>query len=271
MLGGRLDERVVANASGFAPRAREAEHTGRGGIIQFDIDPNIIGKVVRPTYAVIGDLCETLLLLLAHLEGGKKKRTMWIQQIKQWKREYSFQSFDPPSTRDNQIFPQQIVAELDCQTASSKRQTIITTGVGQHQMWTAQHYLFRSPRSFITSGGLGTMGFGLPAAIGAKLARFDDQVIDVDGDASFCMTMEEALTASQHDIPVKVVVFNNQRQAMISQLQKSDYGGRECFAQQQNPDFVQPVSSMRWEGRRCEVLQELPSCMHWLLACQGPA
>lgn len=270
VFGARLDERVVANSSGFAPKARAAEQTGRGGIIQFDIDPNIIGKVVRPTYAVIGDLCETLLLLLTHLDGGKK-RARWIQQIEQWKREYSFQRFDPPPTRNNQIFPQQIVAELDYQTASSKRQTIITTGVGQHQMWTAQRYLFRSRRSFITSGGLGTMGFGLPAAIGAKLARPDHQVIDLDGDASLCMTMEEALTASQNDIPVKVVVFNNQRQAMISQLQKSDYGGRECFVQQQNPDFVQLVSSMGWEGRRCDVLQELPSCMHWLLACQRPA
>lgn len=270
VFGARLDERVVANSSGFAPKAREAEKAGRGGIIQFDINPNMIGKVVRPTYTVIGDLCETLLLLLTHLDGGKK-RTRWIQQIQQWKREYSFQSCDPPPTKNGPIFPQQIVAELDCQTASSKRQTIITTGVGQHQMWTAQRYLFRSPRSFITSGGLGTMGFGLPAAIGAKLARSDHQVIDVDGDASFCMTMEEALTASQHNIPVKVVVFNNQRQAMISQLQKSDYGGRECFAQQQNPDFVQLVSSMGWEGWRCGVPQELPSCMHRLMACQGPA
>ena len=115
------------------------------------------------------------------------------------------------------------------------------------------------------------MGFSLPAAIFAKLARPDHQVIDVDGDASFCMTMEEALTAAQHGVPVKVVVFNNQRQAMISQLQKSDYGGRECFAQQQNPDFVQLVSSMGWEGQHCGVLQELPSCMHWLLSCQRPA
>ena len=271
VFGARLDERVVANASGFAPKAREAEQTGRGGIIQFDIDPNMIGKVVRPTYTVIGDLCETLLLLLAHLDGGEKKRTGWIQQIQQWKREYSFQSRDPPPTRNKPIFPQQIIAELDCQTASSKHQTIITTGVGQHQMWTAQRYFFRNPHSFITSGGLGTMGFGLPAAIGAKLARSDHQVIDVDGDASFCMTMEEALTASQYNIPVKVVVFNNQRQAMISQLQKADYGGRECFAQQQNPDFVQLISSMGWEGRRCGILQDLSSCMHWLLACQGPA
>ena len=268
VLGARLDDRVVGNPAGFAPLAQEAGRCGRGGIIHFDVNPETVAMVIKPTDVIVGDLSETLPMLLSQL-GEQPPRDAWLSQIQQWKRQLPFRV--PLSNSQERVTPQQVLAELDRQTSTIKHCTTVTAGVGQHQMWAAQRFRFKSPRSMITSGSLGTMGFGLPAAIGAQIDRPGHTVIDIDGDASFCMTMEELLTASQYNLPIKVIVFNNSTQGMISQLQRANYGGRVCYNSQINPDFVQLARSMKCEGQRCESSEGLAGSIQWLLQCQGPA
>ncbi|KAE8147236.1 acetolactate synthase [Aspergillus avenaceus] len=260
-IGARLDERATGKAAGFAPRARN--------IIHLDINPDTVGKVIKPTELIIGNISMTLPSLITRLKKGRD-RSEWLSQVQDWKSQYCL---GVPSAKEKQqhVLPQKIVAELSRCTESTKHRTIITTGTGQHQMWMAQRYRFKRPRSLITSGSLGTMGYGLPSAIGAQLAKPDHLVIDVDGDASLCMTMAELLTASQNNIPVKVVIFNNDQQAMIAQLQHSDYNGRLCHTKQASPDFVQLAQSMKCQGRQCTSREKLGDCIDWLIGCQGPA
>jgi acetolactate synthase-1/2/3 large subunit len=268
VFGARLDERAVGSPTGYAPQAREAARSGLGGIIQFDFKPESVAKVVKPTQLIVGDLSVTLPLLLSRLER-KDNRDPWLDQVKKWKKDYAFKI--PQTDLASLCTPQQVIAEVDHQTASIKQCTTVTTGVGQHQMWAAQRYHFRFPHSFITSGSLGTMGFGLPAAIGAQVAQPNHTVIDIDGDASFCMTMEELLTASQHNIPIKVIVLNNDTQGMIAQLQRADYDGRICYNRQTNPNFVLLAESMGCGSKQCATSGELSDCIQWLLECRGPA
>jgi acetolactate synthase-1/2/3 large subunit len=268
VLGARLDDRVVGEPAGFAPKAKEAGQLGRGGIVHFDLNPSTVGKIIEPTQIIIGDLSESLPILLGCL-NEQQSRDEWLDQIQQWKKQHAFQV--PQTSRQSRATPQQAITELYLQTSLSKNCTTLTTGVGQHQMWAAQRYRYKTPCSFITSGSLGTMGFGLPAAIGAQIARPDHTVIDIDGDASFCMTMEELLTASQYNIPIKVVIFNNNTQGMIAQIQRSGYGGRVCYNCQANPDFVQLAHAMGCESQRCRSLGELRGCIRWLLERRKPA
>ncbi|KAE8353521.1 acetolactate synthase [Aspergillus coremiiformis] len=260
VIGARLDERATGKATDFAPEARD--------IVQLDINPETVGKVIQPTDLIVGDLSGTLSMLLPKLAPVYRKK--WLAQIQHWKAEHSL-SIPPTPGQQQCAIPQQVIAELNRQTDAIKHRTIITTGVGQHQMWVAQRYRWRHSRSLITSGSLGTMGYGLPAAIGAQIAKPDHVVIDVDGDASFSMTMEELMTASEHQIPVKAIIFNNGRQAMVTQLQLADYHGRVCYSQQKNPDFVALAHSMWCQARQCRSLDTLAACIQWLLDCQGPA
>ncbi|KAI9042668.1 thiamine pyrophosphate-binding protein [Aspergillus affinis] len=269
-IGARLDERVVGNPQGFALSARVK---GAGGIIQFDISSNTIGKVVQPTEIILGDLSESLPLIIPDLKY-KAHRRVWLARINRWKTENTIPrhlSPAPNTHRDLDPLPQQVVAELNRQTSHLKHNLLVSSGVGQHQMWAAKYLEWHPGRPFITSGGLGTMGFGLPAAIGAKLAQPDCEVIDIDGDASFCMTMAELLTASQHGVAVKVIILNNSQQGMITQLQRSSYGGRECHARQANPDFVALAHCMDCQGARHMPGQDLSASICWLLRCQSPA
>ncbi|KAJ5553099.1 acetolactate synthase [Penicillium frequentans] len=267
VLGARLDERAVGDPSGFAPQARKSALDGKGGILQFEIDLEIVGKVVKPTEVIHGDLSETLpIILLGLVQQGRER---WLDQIQIWKKEDSLHF---PVHRENSVaLPQQVILEIGRQTSLVKNPTFITTGVGQHQMWAAKYYQWRYPRSLATSGSLGTMGFGLPAAIGAQIALPDHIVIDVDGDASFCMTMEELLTASQYNTPIKVIILNNEKEGMITQLQQADYGGRVCHDRPRNPQFVDLTQSMGCQGRRCFDLFDLRESIEWLLQCEGPA
>ncbi|KAE8359134.1 thiamine diphosphate-binding protein [Aspergillus caelatus] len=228
-LGARLDERVVSDLESFAPKAMEAEQNSRGGIIQFDIEPDNVNKVVQVTEAVLGDLNDTLPL-------GSIPR--------------------PPNLTAH-ILPSHVPIEVNRQTNLSSVPTIVTTGVGQHQMWATRCYRWRSPRTLITSGDLGTMGFGVPAAIGAKIGCTDSKVINIDGDGSFSMTMQELLTASQHNVKIKVIIFNNEEQKMMTHLK--------------NPDFVTLAQSFGCEARRCHLVEELESSIHWLLEVECPA
>jgi acetolactate synthase-1/2/3 large subunit len=267
-LGARLDERVVSNPNLFAQKAREAEQKSQGGIVHFDIDPDNVNKVVKVTEAVYGNLSDTLPLLISHIQK-RKYHAAWLKQIQAWKRQYPFPYKPPDST--TQVLPPQVLIELNRQTNLSCTRTVLTTGVGQHQMWTARCYRWGSPRTFITSGSLGTMGFGLPAAIGAKLGCPDSLVIDIDGDGSFCMTMEELLTASQYNLRIKVIIFNNGEQRMITQFQQTYYNGRVAYSRQKNADFVTLAQSMGCEGRRCVLPEELENSIRWLLETERPA
>jgi acetolactate synthase-1/2/3 large subunit len=267
VIGARLDERAVGNADGFAPKARDKDGGGRG-IVHFDINAAKLGKVIKPTEIIIGDLSETLPILLSRLKPGKE-RGEWLDQIQMWKKAYSLQV--PPSTRNSRPHPQQVVAELNRQTIPMKSSTTITTGVGQHQMWTSQHFRCTHPHSLITSGSPSTMGFSLPAAIGAKLALPDQQVIAVDCDSSFCTTIEELMTALLYQIQIKVIVFNNRQPGIIFPMQRSNYGAKSYCDVQTNTDFDRLARSVGYQGQRCESIEQLPHSIFWLLRCRGPA
>jgi acetolactate synthase I/II/III large subunit len=201
-VGARFDDRITGDVTRFAPHAQ---------IIHIDIDPASISKSVKVNIPVVGDAKIILTELLKYVEP--RDRTEWFAKIDEWKRKY-------PLTYDNNgdgIKPQYVIEEIGRQT---NHQAIITTGVGQHQMWAAQFYQFSKPRHFITSGGLGTMGFGFPAAIGAQIARPDATVVDIDGDNSFAMTLNEISTAVELNLPVKIAILNNGFMGMVRQWQE---------------------------------------------------
>ncbi len=263
-VGARFDDRVTGNIAKFAPGARQAEREGRGGIIHFDIAPEQINKAVPVTLGVEGDARKNLELLLPMLESPD--RMEWLEQLSEWKRKYPFRYKD--DDREFHMKPQAVIEELHRQTQGD---AILTTGVGQHQMWAAQFYQFRYPRQWITSGGLGTMGFGVPASIGAKLGRPDKQVINIDGDGSFCMTGIEMVTAAQYGIAAKTIILNNDFQGMVKQWQDLFYEERYSHTQMHNPDFVKLVDAMNCKGLRCTKKADLPDAIARLLEHEGPA
>jgi acetolactate synthase-1/2/3 large subunit len=199
----------------FAPAAKAAAAQGRGGIIHFEIQPKNINKVVDAQIPILGDVIDNLAHLVPLIKFSP--RTEWFADVYKWKTSYPF-TYEP-SAPGARMKPQEVIEELDKQTASYKEDVIISTGVGQHQMWAAQHFRWRHPRTMVTSGGLGTMGFGLPGGIGAKVAAPNKTVVDIDGDASFSMTAMELATASAYNIGIKALVLNNEFQGMVVQWQ----------------------------------------------------
>ncbi|OIW32219.1 acetolactate synthase [Coniochaeta ligniaria NRRL 30616] len=270
-LGGRFDDRVTGAITKFAPAAKAAAAEGRGGIVHFEIMPKNINKVVQATEAVEGDVASNLQQLLPHVEiRTMADRKPWFDQINAWKKKWPLGDFER-AERSGMIKPQTLIEELSNLTADRKEQTIISTGVGQHQMWTAQHFRWRYPRTMITSGGLGTMGYGLPAAIGAKVARPDALVIDIDGDASFNMTLTELSTAAQFNIGVKVIVLNNEEQGMVTQWQNLFYEDRYSHTHQKNPDFMKLSDAMGIQHRRVSKPEDVVDALKWLIDSDGPA
>lgn len=267
-LGARFDDRVTGNVAKFAPAARAAAAEGRGGIVHFEIMPKNINKVVQATEAVEGDVADNLAALLPHIREVSA-RPEWFGQINEWKKRFPFNAFNR-DTSNGLIKPQVVMEELSRQTAHMKDKTIITTGVGQHQMWAAQHYRWRHPRSMISSGGLGTMGYGLPSAIGAKVAKPDHLVVDIDGDASFNMTLTEMSTIAQFDIGVKVIVLNNEEQGMVTQWQTLFYEKRYSHTHQKNPDFVKLSEAMGVPAIRASKPEELSDKIKQLIEHEGP-
>lgn len=259
---------VAGNVAKFAPQARAAAMEKRGGIVHFEIMPKNINKVVQATEAVEGDVATNLALLLPFV-NEKSSRPEWFSQINDWKERLPF-AYEK-ETPDGLIKPQSVIAKLSTITQDMKERTIITTGVGQHQMWTAQHFRWRHPRTMITSGGLGTMGFGLPAAIGAKVARPDALVIDIDGDASFSMTLTELSTAAQFQIGVKIIILNNEEQGMVTQWQSLFYEDRFAHTHQKNPDFVKLSEAMGVQAERCISPNDVDAKLKWLIESDGPA
>ncbi len=270
-LGARFDDRVTGNIPRFAPQAKAAALEKRGGIVHFEIMPKNINKVVQATEAVEGDVASNLATLLPKVEAkSMEDRKEWFGQINAWKKAFPLNHY-AKAERDELIKPQTVIEELSNLTAHRKQDTIISTGVGQHQMWTAQHFRWRHPRTMVTSGGLGTMGFGLPAAIGAKVARPDALVVDIDGDASFNMTLTEMSTAKQFNIGVKIIVLNNEEQGMVTQWQNLFYEDRYAHTHQQNPDFQLLAQAMGIQTRRCIKPDDVVDSLKWLIDSEGPA
>jgi len=253
-LGARFDDRVTGNISKFAPVAKKAAIEGKGGIIHFEIAPKNINKVVQATEAVEGDVTTNLKSFIP-LVSKVESRPSWFDQIKKWKQKYPYDY--QRETPDSKIKPQTLISELSRLCNESGKETIVTTGVGQHQMWAAQHWTWKNPRTFITSGGLGTMGYGLPSAIGAQVAKPDAIVIDIDGDASFNMTLMEMSSAVQANAPVKVVVLNNEEQGMVTQWQSLFYEHRYSHTHQTNPDFGLLSQAMGFKSIRIEEQSEM--------------
>ncbi|MHC5061145.1 MAG: biosynthetic-type acetolactate synthase large subunit [Planctomycetota bacterium] len=220
-VGARFEDRVTGKLKTFAPHAR---------VVHIDIDPASISKNVHVDIPVVGDAKTTLAELTKEVEY--RDRTEWFAKIADWKKKYPLR-YD---TNAGTIKPQHVIEEVYRQTKGLE--ATIVTGVGQHQMWAAQFYKFARPRQFISSGGLGTMGFGLPAAIGAQIALPGRTVVDIDGDSSFNMTLNELATAVQYELPVKVCILNNGYMGMVRQWQELFYGKRYSNSSLQNPDFA---------------------------------
>lgn len=265
-LGARFDDRVTGNLKSFAPEAVLAAKENRGGIIHFDILPRNINKVVQVTEPVLGDIKDTLPQLTKHITFAP--RTEWFDSINNWKKNHPFAY--SPSKEGGLLKPQAVLAELNKQLAKYNGNVIVTTGVGQHQMWAAQYIRWTKPRTFITSGGAGTMGFGLPAAIGAKVACPDKVVIDVDGDASLTMTIAELITAVQYNIGVKVLLLNNNFLGMVKQWQDLFYDERHSQTKMFNPDFALLAQSMGATGLCLSDQKDIASTIDKFLTTEGP-
>jgi acetolactate synthase-1/2/3 large subunit len=242
-IGVRFDDRVTGALNKFAPHAE---------IVHVDIDPSSLSKNVRAHVAITGDARSVMRQMLEEL--GQKKISvphLWWEQIRGW------QQLEPLSYQRSRdvIKPQMLCEEL---ARVTRGRAIVTTDVGQHQMWLAQYYPFREPRQSITSGGLGTMGFGLPAAIGAQLAFPDRQVVAFVGDGGFQMTAQELATAVQYGTNTKVVVMNNNYLGMVRQWQEKFYASRYSEVDLSGgPDFVKLADAYGARGLRATHPSEL--------------
>ena len=258
-IGVRFDDRVTGKISAFAPKAK---------IIHIDIDPTSIRKNLPVTVPIVGDCRITLqrlngLLKNAKLGPLKKKRAPWLEQIEKWRAAKPLNY-----VQTDTIKPQFVVEKIYEMT---KGKAIITTEVGQNQMWTAQYYHFEQPNTFITSGGLGCMGFGLPAAIGAQIAQPDKLVIDIAGDGSIQMNIQEMATAVQYKLPVKVAVLNNGYLGMVRQWQELFY--ERCYActeMSTAPDFVKLAEAFGAVGLRASRPEEVEQVLRSGLSTPRP-
>ncbi|MCI0529716.1 MAG: biosynthetic-type acetolactate synthase large subunit [Nitrospira sp.] len=222
-LGARFDDRITGKVSEFAKHAK---------IVHVDIDAVEISKIIHAHIPIRGDVKRVLTLMLKKLEGIKLKiRDKWHQQIREWKTQHPLTYLNP----EDYVMPQYVVEQI---YEATKGEAIITVGVGQHQMWAAQYYRFQAPRHWVSSSGLGTMGFGFPAAIGAKVAYPNKTVFTIDGDGSFQMTIQELATAVDYHIPVKIAILNNRFLGMVRQWQQLFFKGRYSHTFLGSPDFT---------------------------------
>ncbi|HYF21450.1 MAG TPA: biosynthetic-type acetolactate synthase large subunit [Ramlibacter sp.] len=256
-VGARFDDRITGKLADFAPQARK---------VHIDIDPANIDKVVKVDAALVGDCAEVLDALLEVLgpPPNPARLTAWWQRIDGW-RARDCLAFTP---HGEHILPQHLMASLAGQLRG--RDAIVSTDVGQHQMWAAQYLPIEGPRRWLTSGGAGTMGYGLPAAIGAQVAHPDKTIVCVTGDASILMNIQELSTATQHATPVKVVLANNGYMGMVRQWQQLIHGNRISHSWNAAlPDFVQLARAFGWGARSVDDPADLEDALAECLAHQG--
>jgi len=259
-IGARFDDRVTGKISGFAPKAK---------IIHIDVDPTSISKNVVVDIPIVGD-CKNALQKLVHmfekdpLENIDESRAAWFEQIHEWRQTYPL-----VYKQERDIIKPQFVVEKLYELSNGN--AIITTEVGQNQMWTAQYYHFNHPRTLLTSGGLGTMGYGLPAAIGAQVAFPDRLVIDVAGDGSIQMNIQELITAVCNGLPVKVAILNNKYLGMVRQWQELFYAKNYCATcLDAAPDFVKLAESYGAVGLRASTPEEVEPVIREAFSIKKP-
>ena len=260
-VGARFSDRVTGKVSEFAPHAK---------IIHIDIDPAEIGKIINPVVPIVGDAKGVLAAInerLAKADAQPIDRT-WVDDVFSWRERWPFY------TSDFSDYPNAIAPEVVLHKLSQKldpEASIVTTEVGQHQMWAHQNIHREHARTFISSGGLGTMGFGFPAAIGAKIGCPESEVVCVAGDGSFQMNSQEMATAKINDVPVKVLIIDNRALGMVHQWQSLFYNKRYSFTElADNPDFVKLADAYGWRARRVEKPEDVDAALDEMLASKEP-
>jgi len=259
-LGSRFDDRVTGRLDAFAPNARK---------VHVDIDRSSINKTVRIDLGIVADVghvLEDMVRVWKARQHPKPDTSEWWRRIEGWR---AVRSLDFPEGNGKEIMPQRAIRAL--WEATKDQAPIITTEVGQHQMWAAQHFDFEAPNKWLTSGGLGTMGYGLPAAIGAQLGNPKSLVIDIAGEASIQMNIQELATATQYRLPVKIFILNNEYMGMVRQWQELTYESRYSESYSDSlPDFVKLGEAYGWKGILIEEMSQLDGGIADMIAHDGP-
>ncbi len=260
-VGARFDDRVTGRLNAFAPNSKK---------VHIDVDKSSINKVVSVDYGIVGDCKEILSVLVQevkklHNQKVLKSKTTWWSKINKWKEKDSL-GFKQIG---NNIKPQQAIKSLYEKT--KKFDTYITTEVGQHQMWAAQYFGFSKPNHWMTSGGLGTMGYGLPSSVGVQIAHPKSLVIDISGEASFLMNMQELSTIVQYKLPIKIFILNNEWMGMVRQWQELNHGSRYSESYTSSlPDFVKLAESFGINGLRVDNINNLEATIDEMININGP-
>jgi acetolactate synthase-1/2/3 large subunit len=259
-IGVRFDDRVTGNVDAFCPNAK---------FIHIDIDPSSIGKNVQVDVPIVGDVQACLIRLLEELQAipqdWRSAHREWLTHLAEWRQRYPLQYTQEP---DGELLPQFVCEQI---YEVTRGDAIVTTEVGQHQMWAAQYYHCLRPRQFITSGGLGTMGYGFPAAIGAQLAFPNAVVIDIAGDGSFQMNVQELATVVQYNLPVIVAILNNHSLGMVRQWQQFFYAERYADTSLEvSPDYVKLADAYGAVGLRATRPQEVRPVLEQAIRLRRP-
>ena len=260
-VGARFSDRVTGKVDEFAPHAK---------IIHIDIDPAEIGKIIDPAVPIVGDAKVVLGAINDRLEKTEAQPvgTEWVKTVCEWRERW------PLYTEDFEDFPGMIAPEVVLSHLSDKldpEASIVTTEVGQHQMWAHQNIHREHTRTFLSSGGLGTMGFGFPAAIGAKIGCPEDEVVCIAGDGSFQMNSQEMATAAINKVGVKVLIMDNRALGMVHQWQRLFYNERYSFTElDANPDFVKLADAYGWQAARISKPEEIDGALDAMLSAEGP-
>ena len=263
-IGARFDDRITGKIDEFSPKSKK---------VHIDIDPSSINKIIKVDLALVGDVKDILKGTNGTLKkknidlkkSNKQKISMWWEQIQKWRSKNSLNF----KNSDETIKPQHAVQRL--YELTKDQDTFITTEVGQHQMWAAQHYKFNKPNRWMTSGGLGTMGYGLPAAVGVQIAHPKKLVIDIAGEASVLMTMQEMSTAVQYNLPIKIFILNNQYMGMVRQWQEllHEKNYSESYSEAL-PDFIKLAEAYGCKGIMAEKPSELDEKIYEMVQFDGP-
>ena len=263
-IGARFDDRITGKIDEFSPKSKK---------VHIDIDPSSINKIIKVDLALVGDVNDVIKKITKTInkkklnlnKSNKQQISKWWEQIQKWRQKNSLNFINSNET----IKPQHAVQRL--YELTKNQDTFITTEVGQHQMWAAQHYKFNKPNRWMTSGGLGTMGYGLPAAVGVQIAHPEKLVVDIAGEASVLMTMQEMSTAVQYNLPIKIFILNNQYMGMVRQWQEllHEKNYSESYSEAL-PDFMKMADAYGCKGIKAETPDELDQKIQEMVDYKGP-